>query len=411
MNKIRFKARFLQSLAERRWLGFTCRTSSLHTHIITTAMASKDDSLYGLNRPRNLNKGKEISSASTLSFTSQLSSLINSSTARDSPKPTAGRARPKKEDIFSTHNRNTAKRAKRDLAPDHAGAFEQKHTTKGEALDPRIWERSKRKMEEKARIYAALKRGDIEDIDERYAVDFDQKWADARAAGKEDVSDDDDQEDDVEAAPGEQVEYVDAYGRTRTGTRLDAERARHAISLAQGNDDATGRPAAPSNVIYGDTIQHQAFDLDEPRAAQMADLASKRDKALTPPPEEHFDSSKEIRTKGTAFFQFSHDAEERKRQMEGLEQERAETERVRTEREKKLEARKKQIEERRVQIQQRNAKRKADEFLQELDTGVYGQMEKSEVTDREEKEQVQQNTATDMTDRIATAIEREEDDT
>lgn len=326
-------------------------------------MSSKDSHLYRQNRPRNLNGGQEISSSTTLSFTSQLSSLINSSNSTASSRTSSGRSRPKKEDIFASHNRNTAKRAKRDLEPDNAGTFEQKHTTNGEVLDRGIWERSKRKMEEKARLYAAMKRGDIEDEDEKYAVDFDAKWAEARVDGEDDDSDEDDHEEDA----GEEVEYVDEFGRTRKGSRLDAMRAKQQASrLDQRDDRFTARPAAPTNVIYGDTIQHQAFNPDAPVAAQMEELAKKRDKSLTPPPEQHFDGSKEIRTKGTAFFQFSEDEEERKRQMAGLEAERTETERRRKERDGRIDERKAQIEARREEIRRKNAKRKADDFLADL---------------------------------------------
>ncbi|KAK4495821.1 hypothetical protein PRZ48_013089 [Zasmidium cellare] len=362
-------------------------------------MSDKDAHLYGGKRQRNLAGGKEISSSTTLSFTSQLSSLINSSNIPSS-KPTSSRSKSKKEDIFSTHNRNTAKRAKRDLEPDDAGTFEQKHTTNGEALDRGIWERSKRKMEEKARLYAAMKRGDLEDADERYAVDFDAKWAESRAQGKEEVSDDDD--DDGEA---EQIEYVDEFGRTRTGTRLDVLRMKQQAARREEGDPYAARPAAPANVIYGDTIQHEAFDPDEPRAAQMEELAKKRDKSLTPPPDEHFDSHKEVRTKGTGFFQFSGDAEERKQQMENLERERLETEKRRKEREGKMSERKAQIEARRDEIRRKSAKRKADEFLRDLGA----QMSAREIVEVEEGEEPE--TGTDMTNRIEDAIRREEDET
>lgn len=252
-------------------------------------------------------------------------------------------------------------------------------------------------MEEKARLYAAMKRGDVEDADERYAVDFDAKWAERRAEGKDDDSDDDDDDEDGEA---EQIEYVDEFGRTRTGTRLDILRAKQQQSLREEGDPYAARPAAPANVIYGDTIQHEAFDPDEPRAAQMEELAKKRDKSLTPPPEEHFDSHKEVRTKGTGFFQFSGDAEERKQQIENLEKERAETEKRRKEREGKMSERKAQIEARRDEIRRKSAKRKADDFLAELGA----QMSAKEVEQKGEG-------GTEMTDRIEAAIRREEDET
>ncbi|KAF7191915.1 Uncharacterized protein HII31_06725 [Pseudocercospora fuligena] len=371
--------------------------------IFAAIMSSKDSHLYNQGRSRNLNGGKEISSSTTLSFTSQLSSLISSGSNSTSAKTSSGRSRSKKDDIFSTHNRNAAKRAKRDLEPDNAGTFEQKHTTNGEALDRGIWERSKRKMEEKARLYAAMKRGDIEDADERYAVDFDTKWAEARAEGKEDLSDEDN---DVEDA-GEEVEYVDEFGRTRKGSKLDAMRARQQSD--RKTDSYGAKPAAPSSIVYGDAIQHQAFDLDEPRAAQMEELAKKRDKSLTPPPEEHFDSNKEIRNRGTAFYQFSGDAEQRKQQMENLEQERAQTEKIRKEREGKMAERRAQIEARRKEIQSRNAKRKADDFLADLgaEIGVQHERDKQEAEAAKDTEATQ---ATDMTDRIERAIRQEKDD-
>ena len=363
----------------------------------TSKMASKDSHLY--NRPTyNLNNGKEISSSTTLAFTSQLSSLI--SNPSNTSKPTSSRIKPKKDDLFRRPNRNTAKRAKLD--EDASPHFEQKHTTNGEALDKNMWERSKRKMEEKARLYAAMKRGDVEDMDEKYTVDFDKKWAESHEEGKQSGSEDDDagSEDDDAGSDDEEheiIEYTDEFGRTRTGTRATAARStRIQNSKADlASDRFTARPSAPSNVIRGDTIQHQAFNPDEGIYGQMEDLARKRDKSLTPPPEEHFDATKEVRSKGTGFFQFSDDVEERRRQQQGLEDERAETERRRKERQERLDERKRQIEERREELQARRGKRKADDFLEELG---------------EELAQRQQDSGTEVTERIEAAMWREEID-
>ena len=128
-------------------------------------MPSKDAHLYGVRKQKKAT-GKEISSSSSLAFSSQLSSLIangktSSGTQRNSTAP--GRARPKKDDIFATHNRNTKKRALKD-ADDLD--FAQQHSTSSEVVDGATWHRAKRKMEEKARLYAAMKRGDVEDLDE-----------------------------------------------------------------------------------------------------------------------------------------------------------------------------------------------------------------------------------------------------
>jgi hypothetical protein len=331
-------------------------------------MSAKDAHLYGVPRPKKKATGKEISSSSTLAFTSQLSSLISSSsnsTKDTSSRTVSGRSRPKKEDIFSTHNKNSKKRALKDLEDDEAD-FSQKHSTDGKKLDEATWHRAKRKMEEKSRLYAAMKRGDVEDMDEKYAVDFDKKWAEKQEAGE---GDDTSSGEDASESEGEEiVEYIDEFGRNRKGTRAEAAREeRRKRGLAADEPDRfTARPAMPTNIIYGDTVQAAAFNPEETIAEQMAELAKKRDKSATPPPDEHFDGKKEIRTKGVGFFQFSADPEERKKQMETLEKERKETEHKRSETLKRKEERKREIEEKKKAVLQKRAKTKADRFLNNL---------------------------------------------
>ncbi|KAJ9631632.1 hypothetical protein H2203_000031 [Taxawa tesnikishii (nom. ined.)] len=310
-------------------------------------MTSKDPNapLYGVPRPAKKATGREISSSNNLAFTSQLSSLISSSRGY----------------IHYTQPQQQ-KRALKDLDPDNI-SFDQKHSTAGEALDEAIWHRSKRKMEEKARLYAAMKRGDVEDSEERHMVDFDRKWAEARDKGEKG---DEDSSSDEGVEEEEKVEYVDEFGRTRTGTRAEAAREKRRQMLVQEDDGNRARPAAPSNIIYGDTVQSSAFNPDEPVAAAMAALAAKRDRSATPPPAAHFDASKEIRSKGVGFMQFSADGEERKAQMENLERERKETERKRAERDKRVQERKEEVERRRKELREKRGKRKADEFLEGL---------------------------------------------
>lgn len=323
-------------------------------------LSGKDGHLYGSSKPKKAS-GKEISSSSSLAFSSQLSSLIATS-KNPKDRTTTGKARPKKDDIFSTHNRNTKKRALKDT--DDVD-FSQKHSTNSESLDPAQWHRSKRKMEEKARLYSAMKRGDVEDLDERYAVDFDRKWAEAQDKGE-----DDDDTSDGEDDPGsdeEMVDYVDEFGRNRKGSKREAEmeERRKQSKAANTTDRFTARPNMPAQVIYGDTIQAEAFNPEDDVMQQMADIAAKRDNN-TPPPDTHFDSKQEIRTKGVGFMQFSADAEERKVQMENLEKERSETESRRSEAAKRKDERKREIEERRKKIVKKRTEKKTDNFLSEL---------------------------------------------
>ncbi|KAK3044871.1 hypothetical protein LTS18_000131, partial [Coniosporium uncinatum] len=109
-------------------------------------MSAKDSSLYGIPRPKK--RTKDITSSGSLSFTSHLSSLISTSSTPSQTSAPA-RLRPKKGDIFTTHNKNSHKRALADLDPDKA-TFTQKHSTHGEALDDATWKRAKRRMEDKA---------------------------------------------------------------------------------------------------------------------------------------------------------------------------------------------------------------------------------------------------------------------
>jgi hypothetical protein len=346
--------------------------TNLPHHTKVSIMSGKDTSLYGAARPRKL-KGSEISASNSISFTSQLSSLIaTASTQRGRPAAGASAARAKKDDIFTTHNKNAKKRALKDLEDrDDAGdGLAQKHSTSGGGVDDETWRRSKRRLEDKARLYAAMKRGEVEDADERYAVDFDRKWAEARERGEGDGGEDDEEEDDDDDGDDEEIEYVDEFGRTRRGTRAEAareeRRQRQQHDLAAEPDRFSARPRMPAQVIYGDTVQAAAFDPGRAAAERMAELAAKRDRPATPPPDEHFDSRREIRTKGVGFFQFSGDGDERKRQMEELERERAETERVRAEAVGRREERRKEVEARKKTIAEKRGKARADRFLDGL---------------------------------------------
>ncbi|KAL3420771.1 hypothetical protein PVAG01_07216 [Phlyctema vagabunda] len=346
-------------------------------------MAS-DESLYGIRKPKN--KHKEISSSTSLAFSSTLSSLISStSSSRPSERTSAGRPRPSKNkpDIFSTHNKNSKKRAAQDLEEDN------RHAPRRElgAVEGSELHRSKRKMEEKARLYAAMKRGDyVPGANEPEAlIDFDRKWAENEARGHgnelDTSSDDDGGYDDG----GEMVDYEDEYGRAKRGTRAEAERMERRktsrILGAEELDRMSARPAMPSQLIYGDTVQTAAFNPDEPVAAQMEELARKRDRSATPPEAKHYEADKEIRTKGVGFYSFSKDEATRGREMEALERERLETERVRKEKEERKDKRRQEIEERRRAIAEKRAKKQADSFLEGLSADMISRDDEGEVKD------------------------------
>jgi hypothetical protein len=326
-------------------------------------MASETGNLYGIRKPKNT--PKELSSSTSLAFSSTLSSLLSSSS-----NPGRGRPRPSKtkDDIFSKHNRNAKRRAAGDLEDDERdGAGRQDVGGVAES----VLHRSKRKLEAKAKIYNRLKRGEHTEDDDGL-IDFDRKWAEKQAKGEVDSSSDSQGDDDE----GEMVDFEDEYGRTKRGTKAEAERMdrrkRNQLLGAEELDRMSARPAMPSKLIYGDTVQVMAFNPDEPIAAKMNELANKRDRSLTPPDMKHYEADKEIRTKGVGFYSFSKDESLRGQEMEALEHERLETEKVRREREEKKEKRKKEIEERRKAIGEKRAKKQADSFLDGLSTHLGG---------------------------------------
>jgi hypothetical protein len=326
-------------------------------------MAS-DSGLYGIRKPKNT--PKETSSSTSLAFTSTLSSLLsNHSSTQQRGRPRTSKS---KTDIFSTHNRNTKKRAARDLEDDdHHEQIHSKHT---EAVDDSVLHRSKRKMEEKAKQYKAMKRGDYvpENKQAESLIDFDQKWADGEAARSSSSDDDSD------AGPGELVDYEDEYGRHRRGTQAEAARTeRQKQNRLRGQEELermSARPARPDTVIYGDAVQTAAFNPDAPAAAAMEELARKRDRSLTPPEKKHYEADRDFRVKGVGFYSFSKDESVREREMEALAREREETERARGEREGRKEKRREEIALRRREIEERRSKKQADSFLDGLSASL-----------------------------------------
>lgn len=331
-------------------------------------MSSKDAHLYSVPDAKEKKKGgKELTTGGSLAFSSQLSSLISS--AKTSDRQTAGRAHKRKDDIFSKHNRNTEKRAQKDLDGKN-GAFVLKASKSAGSADNDDWLRSKRKLEEKSRLYAAMRRGDVDADESKHMVDFDRKWAQTQDGEDGDRRwDNESSEGSEEEESEEQVEWTDEFGRMRTGTRSQMLRSQRGERAAE-ELAAMSRPAAPSQILYGDTIQSEAFNPDNVVAQRMSELAAKRDRSLTPPPDEHRDFTQEVRHKGVGFMQFSLDPERRKEQMEQLEKERVTTERMRGERDRKRKERQDMLDERRREIDVKRSRKEADKFLADMENDL-----------------------------------------
>ncbi|OJK05134.1 hypothetical protein ASPACDRAFT_110357 [Aspergillus aculeatus ATCC 16872] len=354
-------------------------------------------------------------SSSTLAFTTTLSNLI---AARDpgSSTTSTGRPRPSKskdssDGLFARPNRGAQKRAAQDLVVDESdattlsGATAQVHQRTrdlGGRVDEAVLQRSKRRMQEKARVYEDLRRGlylggsdsdsegdgdrvgEGEGEGEKYLrrlrrrereglVDFDRKWADMHSRSGDEGEEDDEEEREGDRDDASIISYEDELGRTRRGTRAEAAEAARAKKQQQqleedgdrGRHEAgeRWRPRRPENLIYGETVQSEAFNPDANVAAHMAYLAKRRDRSVTPPEETHYDADAEVRNRGTGFYAFARDEETRRRQMEELRAAREETQREREEKQQRRAKREEARNGRRVKVDELRSKRRAEMFL------------------------------------------------
>ena len=321
----------------------------------------QDPNLYG-QRPAKKQK-RDAPLSSSLDFTAQLTSLMSNGNSSGS---TSGRIRPSKaakDDIF----RGT-KPKRQDKANDGDSKLVLKEVT-GTEEETQELASARRRMENKARLYAAMKRGDYVPKENEAAplVDFDRKWAETEE-GKDDYSGTSSDDEDEAGDAAEVIEYEDEFGRLRRGTRADKERferrARRGLFGAEELERMSARPSAPTNLIYGDAVQSMAFNPDD--ADKMEELARKRDRSATPPELKHYEADREIRSKGVGFYKFSKDEGARTQEMASLEEERARTAAQRKEREEQKDARRQEMQQRRQEMASRRARKQADNFLDDL---------------------------------------------
>jgi hypothetical protein len=338
-------------------------------------LSKADGHLYNVPAPKRAKR--EIATSTSLAFSSQLSSLI-SSRPSGSAEPVRGRAGPaSKADIFKSHNKGTKKRAAQDDEDPSRHKVGARPLNEEESA---LLRQGRSKMEEKAKLYAAMKRGDYVagEHEPEQLVDFDRKWAEneERGAGNELEVYSSSEDEWTARDQDEIVDYVDEFGRARTGTRAEMERMerrrRNQLLGAEELDRMSARPVMPSQVIYGDVVQSAAFNPDEEVAEKMEEIARKRDRSMTPPEAKHYEADTEIRSRGTGFFAFSKDEQTRTKEMAALAEERQETERMRRQAEEAKDGRRRKLEERRRQVAAARAAKQADCFLDDLESSMGG---------------------------------------
>ncbi|KAL5352523.1 hypothetical protein ACLOAV_002471 [Pseudogymnoascus australis] len=278
---------------------------------MSSHLSKTDTHLYRPSAPPPTKRSKTSPATNTptpssLAFTSTLSSLLSRPPSPPGPRASRAHAK-KKDDIFTAHRR------RRKDASSSRGQVGGDQDIGG--VDEETLARSRRRMEEKAKKYRAMKRGDI-DVEEGGEgagglVEWDRKWAEA---GEKGADDDGDSESELEEGAGtfadlEKVEYEDEYGRLREGTKAERDRMhrrlRNQLRGAEELDRMSARPSQPASLIHGATVQSAAFNPDTEIEAQMEALARKRDRSATPPESVHYDAAKEVRSRGVGFYRFS----------------------------------------------------------------------------------------------------------
>eukprot|EP00730_Choanoeca_flexa_P017541 TRINITY_DN8463_c0_g1_i4.p1 TRINITY_DN8463_c0_g1~~TRINITY_DN8463_c0_g1_i4.p1 ORF type:complete len:498 (+),score=75.35 TRINITY_DN8463_c0_g1_i4:81-1574(+) len=185
-------------------------------------------------------------------------------------------------------------------------------------------------LKAKTALYEKLRQGQMSDIEqERYLVDFEQKFFNLRYRETEAERDrrenadnrpptpvDDDEED-------EWVDFVDEFGRNRRCLRRDLPKHNLAPSggeapqsqqfVRPGNQSADARTSTSSHDLLSADMQRdmarQAWEEREREALEKSHHGPV-----------HYETvrEKEVRNLGTAYFQFSTDAEQREEQMSTL---------------------------------------------------------------------------------------------
>ncbi|NXA06222.1 CC174 protein, partial [Sapayoa aenigma] len=266
----------------------------------------------------------------------------------------------KKPSIWTKQNAGVANRATKDV--------EQK-TEEQDILD-----KSRKKLEEKAKLYEKMTKGDFpdEETEDLYLVDFTQKIIDKRhevqelrqseAAGRTLVSEETDDEEtqaETDIPPPEDpeeewVDYVDFLGRSRRCMKKDLP------SLLKMDQELQGKRQDPD----GNTLLSE----DMRKELQRQQWEKEEEEALRKPMGPiHYEDIREneARQLGVGYFAFSRDQELRHKQRATLDMLREQTLDQRTKREQLKEKRKAALDARLSKLRARKIKKLREAGLEE----------------------------------------------
>ncbi|KAM6947390.1 coiled-coil domain-containing protein 174 [Lycodopsis pacificus] len=189
---------------------------------------------------------------------------------------------------------------------------------------------SKRKLEEKAKLYEQMIKGDFpdEETEGLFLVDFTQKIIDQRRETQKETERDVEERDTLSPVPPPQhpdeewVDYVDALGRSRKCMKKDLPGFKKMDQDIHGQGIASADKTLLSEDMRRE-LQRQEWEREEEEAMKR------------PVGPIHYEDirGQEARDLGVGYFAFAHDEEQRRKQRETLDMLRDQTTNQRTKRE------------------------------------------------------------------------------
>ncbi|XP_053724314.1 coiled-coil domain-containing protein 174 isoform X2 [Synchiropus splendidus] len=219
---------------------------------------------------------------------------------------------------------------------------------------------SRRKLEEKARLYEQMSRGDFPDEESEglFLVDFTQKIIDRKKGthSQREATSEDEEGENFSAVPPppehpdeEWVDYVDALGRSRRCMKKDLP------SYQRMDMDLNGKGQITSDKTH--------LSEDMRRELQRQEWEKEEEEAMKRPvgPVHYEDiRGQEARELGVGYFAFSHDEEDRRKQRQTLDMLRDQTTEQRSKRERLKGKRQAILKARLAKIKQRKMKAKGE---------------------------------------------------
>ncbi|KAM8757482.1 coiled-coil domain-containing protein 174 isoform 2-T2 [Acanthopagrus schlegelii] len=246
----------------------------------------------------------------------------------------------KKPNVWSKQNAGVSARAEKDAEQ----LAEEQNT-----LDT-----AKRRLEEKAKLYEQMTKGDFpdEETEGLFLVDFTQKIIDKKRETLAHKDRDDEERDSSSPIPPPQnpdeewVDYVDALGRSRKCMKKDLPDFKKMDQDLKGK----GKVSADKTLLSEDMrreLQRQEWEMEEEEAMKR------------PVGPIHYEDirGQEARELGVGYFSFSQDEEHRRKQRETLDMLRDQTTEQRTKREHLKEKRQAILKARLAKVRQRKMKK------------------------------------------------------